>query len=480
MRRRAARMQAHTRKPIALAAALLLLVFLTGCGGSWIRVQNVGSAPATVTLTYLDEDGRVVTSDTRVLAPGAATNFPQRDHQGLPEGYQGSALIESDQPIIALRRVDMKGLTAEMVDGGTLSLGSGGTSVYMPLVMNRAGPWQTWSSRFNIQNLSDTTAACVIITYISSETGRAVAYDPSPPGEGRADPACPSGGRPVAPRATLFRSSGSIRAPAGFSGAVRVESLSTSRGVPAANISATVETWNDSFNLLTSYRALNRSEAGTRVLLPLIEREVGPDASFNTFFHMQSADTSRVVRINLHLEGVDANGAPVVKDSAFSFRGARSCVQVAADGANCLNPADALPSGFAGWARIEASAPISVVVERGSYFYGYGTYAGVSQSNAASRVALPAVQGDSFLRIMTASGGSASVQARFISDDGSQRTSTITVNGTATVFLANLTPEGFDGAAILEADSAIVAVASYGVGGVGPDRGLLYEGAPLP
>lgn len=473
-------MQRLRRMPLMLAMGIVAVLVLTGCGGSWIRVQNVGSAPATVVLTYLDEDGRVVTTDTRVLAPGAATNFPQRDNQNLPDGYEGSALIESDQPIIALRRVDMKGLTADMVDGGTLSIGSGGTSVYLPLVMNQAGPWQTWNSRFSIQNLSDSATACVTITYIGEGSGTPVGYDPAAPGEGRTDPACPSGGRPIEPRATLARGPDSFRAPAGFAGAVRIDSVSNARGVPAANISATAETWNDAFNLVTSYRGLNRSEAGSTVLLPLIEREVGPDASFNTFVHMQAADTARVVRVRLHIEGVDGSGAPVVKDSEFSFRGARSCVQVAPDETNCLTPGDALPSGFSGWARLEASSAITAVVERGSYFYGYGSYAGTAQSNGGSRIALPAVNRDSFLRIMAAGVGTASVTARYISEDGSQRTANFSVSGSTTVFVSNHVADGFDGAAFLEADRPIVVVASYGVGGAGPDRGLLYDGVPLP
>ena len=473
-------MQMPARLPFLLLASAIAALVLTGCGGSWIRVQNVGSSPATVTLTYLDAEGRVVTTDTRVVAPYASTNFPQQDNANLPAGYSGSAVIESDQPIIALRRVDMQGRSAEMVDGGALAIGSGGTAVYLPLIMNQAGPWQTWNSRFNIQNLSDTVTACVTITYISSATGTAVGFDPAEPSEGQTDPACPSGGRPIAPRATLNRTTSAFRAPAGFSGAVRIDSTSNSRSVPAASISATVENYNDSFNLLTSYRGLNRSEAGSTVLLPLIEREVGPDASFNTYFHMQAADTSRVVRVRLVIEGTDGAGAPVAKTSEFSFRGTKSCIQVANDGTNCLLPGDALPAGFSGWARIEASSAVSVVVERGSFFHGFGAYSGVSQSNAGRRIALPAVGYDSWVRIMTAGGGSTNVRARYISEDGKQRSSTISVSGSTTVFLSNQVEPGFDGAAVLESDQPIIVVASYGVGGAGPDRGMLYDGIALP
>ena len=154
------------------------------------------------------------------------------------------------------------------------------------------------------------------------------------------------------------------------------------------------------------------------MLLPLIEREVGPDASFKTHFDMQAADTSRVVRVRLVIEGTDGAGAPVAKTSEFSFRGTKSCIQVANDGTNCLLPGDALPAGFSGWARIEASSAVSVVVERGSFFHGFGAYSGVSQSNAGRRIALPAVGYDSWVRIMTAGGGSTNVRARYISEDG--------------------------------------------------------------
>ena len=35
----------------------LILLLAVSCGGSWVRVQNLGNAPANVTVTYYDENG---------------------------------------------------------------------------------------------------------------------------------------------------------------------------------------------------------------------------------------------------------------------------------------------------------------------------------------------------------------------------------------------------------------------------------------
>jgi hypothetical protein len=182
----------------------------------------------------------------------------------------------------------------------------------------------------------------------------------------------------------------------------------------------------------------------------------------------------------MHIEGTDAAGTPVVRDSSFTFTGARSCAQVANDAANCLNGGEPLPTGFSGWARITASSAVAVVVQRGSYFGAFGTYPGISELAATNRIALPAVQHPGWFRIVPAGGGSANVRVRYFAADGAERSSQVAVNGVATVFQANALPGGWDGSAVLESDRPIAVVAFYDVGGAGVDRAFLYAGAPAP
>ncbi len=469
-------------RSLALIVAIPLLVLASACRDPWIRVQNVGDSPANVTVTYLDKDGNTVAQDSRQVAPGAAVNFSQGRTSQLPDGYRGSALVESDQPIVALRRTDMKGSTADMVDGDTISTMTGGSQLYLPLVMSHGGPWNSWNTRFNLQNLSE-SATCVTLTYISSDTGDVEAVDP--PSRAAAPRECADGGRPLAPLATMFRDSDTFGVRSGFQGAVRIETSTSKLAKPgsAPAISATVDTWNATFNLLTSYHALDGSEMGTTVLLPLVEREVGPQSSYNTYFQIQSTVGSLPVNVQLHIEGVDASGTRVSKDNTLTLNGAMKCVQVANDSTNCLAAGDVLPSGFTGWARLVSARPIGVVVERGSYYYDFGSYRGIANSQAGRFVALPAVKRNSWLRILAADGGAANVRVRYVAPqlDGGEQSVVVGVNGLTTILLANeaALPDGFDGSAILEADRPIVAVVAFDAGAGGGDRGLLYDGVTV-
>ena len=473
----------YVRHRGALAVFFLIAFVAVACAkGPSIRVQNLGSGPAQVNVTYYDSTGRAVTSDAGAIAPGHAGSFAIGSNKNVPDGYRGSALIDSDQPIIALRRTDMKGRSAEMIDGELLAPQTEGGALFLPLVMSHGGAFQSWESRLFIHNMSDTTA-CVTLTYISAETGGEVKYDPKrltsrTRGSGR----CPNGGTPLEAHATLLRDPASFGVPSGFAGAVRVDTSANSEGVAAWDqfLAASVDTYNTPFNLLASYRGLTRGELSTRVVLPLVERQIGPDGSYGTRFQIVSGD-SKPVRVSLHIEGIDGAGNPVSKDSTFTFTGAKQCEQSADDAANCLAPGDALPPGFSGTARVVASSAVGIVVQRGSYFGGYASYRAMPEEEGSRRVALPAANNTSWIRIRVVDGGVANVRIRYTGGNlpGGQQMQTVTVRGTATVFQADAgLPAGFDGAAIVESDRPIVALGAFDFG-AGGDRGLIYDAFPF-
>ncbi len=63
-----------------------------------ITVQNAGSSPAHITITYAN----VATPETATLALGASNTFYQENNTNIPNGYVGAASIVSDQPIVAV------------------------------------------------------------------------------------------------------------------------------------------------------------------------------------------------------------------------------------------------------------------------------------------------------------------------------------------------------------------------------------------
>lgn len=474
--------RAGARLRVAFIAVFLL--FACACRDPWIRVQNVGPAPAQITITYYDSKGNAVSQDSRDVAPGASAMFSVAGNDAVPKGYQGSAVIESDQPVVAIRRTDMSGSTHDMVDGETLSASTGGPTLYLPLIMNASGAFKSWNSRINIQNLSGSNSACVTLTYISADTGKEVAWDPAKPSTTRKplSGTCPTSTISLPPLGTLVRETGSLRVPGGFTGSVRVDATST--GTSAAVISATVDTSNRPFNLLTSYRGLTKADLGTTVLLPLIERDAGPDGSYRTLFLMQAKSSAAPVTAQLRIEGFDAAGNFVAKSNTVTFTGSKLCDEVADDDANCLAAGDTLPPGFSGYASIIASTPVAVVVQRGSYLADFGNYRGISADDGGRRIALPGIKGNSWLRIMPADRGAANIRIRYFGSQlsGGEADSPVTaVQGAGTVFQANesVLPGDFDGSAIVESDRPVVVVAAFDAGG-GGDAIILYDGVPIP
>jgi hypothetical protein len=466
-----------------LAFIAILVLFACGCRDPWIRVQNVGTSPAQISVTYYDSNGNAVSTDSRQVGPGASTVFSVSGNDALSKGYRGSAVIESDQPVVAIRRTDTTGNNRDMIDGETLTANGGGGTLYLPLVMNASGVFNSWTSRINIQNLSSSNTACITLTYISAASGSEVAWDPAKPS--RATPTastCPSGTLTLAPNATVVREAGTLRPPGGFTGSVRIDATSTGSASPV--VSATVDTANPAFNLLTSYHALTDDDLGTNVLLPLIERDAGPDGSYRTLFEMQGKTSTTKVTAQLRFEGTDAGGNYIAKSNTVSFTGSQLCDQVASDEGNCLAAGDVLPPGFSGSVTISASSPIAVVAQRGSYLADFGTYRGIASNDGGARVALPAIKRNSWLRVMPADGGAANIRIRYFSSQlpgGEADSAPIGVQGLATIFQANdpAIPNDFDGSAIIESDRPVVVVAAFDAGG-GGDAVMLYDGVTIP
>jgi hypothetical protein len=99
----------------ALAALVvtLMIVSLASAqsnlpGGGWWsgeQIQNVGDSTATIQVTAYDKDSSDTFMADTDLAPGAAKTFLPNDFAGMPEGFQGSAVVSADQPIKAIVNV---------------------------------------------------------------------------------------------------------------------------------------------------------------------------------------------------------------------------------------------------------------------------------------------------------------------------------------------------------------------------------------
>jgi hypothetical protein len=111
---------------------------------SGFQVQNLAASEATVVLTYYDQAGGVVASvDDTVPASGSKTYFPLN---AVPDGFNGSVVISSNQPLAAITNVIGDSFSAAAAYEG---FDQGSTSLLLPLLMQDNAGYNTW---FNVQN----------------------------------------------------------------------------------------------------------------------------------------------------------------------------------------------------------------------------------------------------------------------------------------------------------------------------------------
>jgi hypothetical protein len=480
-----------------------------GAENSWIRVQNIGEGEANVEVNYFDEGGQLAGKDTcpstvcPALFAGSGWTFFQRDNPGLPAGFNGSAVVSTDQPVVALLAKDVFRGSEFSIAGDSVITGPGSHRLYLPVTAKRDGPGGDWNGRFAIQNMSDTVAACVTLTFLSNYTDDEVAWDPyRPPANGKPQqslPGCPNGGMPLAPSGTIFRNPDNMVVNDKFTGSVRIDlhTNGANQGPDRQFVSATADSWNTNISSFGSYRGFDEAELGAEIILPLVDREVGPSNSYSTRFTLVNKTPSRPARVTLQFDGYDLNngGAKVSRTNTFDLKAARMCFQDRDDAAaNCLKAGESLPKNFVGTARITSTEPLAVVADRGTFLNEtFTNYRGIRPQDGANRVLLPVLNKNygpagnakgwnSWFRVMVADGGTANVTVRYFGLDlpGGTVSYTRAVDREFTVFQFNeALPDGFAGTAIIEADRPIVALANLYTDVFPGDPDLLYNGISL-
>jgi hypothetical protein len=149
------------------ADAVNLPLIMRGNSGyyTWFNVQNAGTDTATVTVEYIaGSDGNDYTAPTVDIEPGAAATFDQHDLADLGSKFIGSAIVTSDEPIVAT--VMQVGETYKNMMGYN-GFTEGSTKVSMPLIMsNNSGYW----TGYQVQNVGG-AATTVTIEYGTNLVG---------------------------------------------------------------------------------------------------------------------------------------------------------------------------------------------------------------------------------------------------------------------------------------------------------------------
>lgn len=175
---------------LTLILSLLLIVLPVSAQtaltyGSGIQIQNQSADEATIAITFYKQDGSVEAEFTGItIAGNGSQTYGSLDPTlnpgdvGVSTGFSGSAVIQADQPVVAIVNTVANNYTYGASSGG---FSEGAAEVLLPLIMRENYDYNTW---FNIQNTSATEDAVVTVAYVAGSEGSDLTLDPItiPPG----------------------------------------------------------------------------------------------------------------------------------------------------------------------------------------------------------------------------------------------------------------------------------------------------------
>lgn len=165
---------------LALVTALPVYAQLGETDNSSFTIQNLGAAPASISVTfyaeadlggtpYIPSPLRPGVSNPFTLAPGARQEIYMPAVSGLPDGRY-SVVIESTEPIAVIANLIGEGAT--FYNGSYSGFSAGATTIYFPATHYQ---FYGWNSLISVQN---TTASSITANlYIYNEAGTQVATD---------------------------------------------------------------------------------------------------------------------------------------------------------------------------------------------------------------------------------------------------------------------------------------------------------------
>lgn len=336
-------------------------------------LQNQGTSVATVVVTYYDNGGNVQGTENKTIQPSAVIEV-KSDSAPLPSGFQGAAVVSSDQPLASV--VSIKNDNVSASAGSTTQSAYNGTSnpattISFPSVWRFSGI----VSRVTIQNTESTTAS-VTVNFFDRDGNALGTCSPSLNGFGsvtydmRTPPSCAGWGDAVA--------DGSITA--------------TSANLLAG---ASTAAWS---NRAGGYQALTAADQGTVLYAPSHFRfKTSPSNSEYTLFsaiNIQNTDpvNDAPIRAEYFTRG-DTSGVPVKTINITVPAGSAIGLNTKNGASVAASEFNALGTQWDGAVKITSLNDIPLV-GTGITNWGVSGYAGMyalaSASSASDTIFIPA------------------------------------------------------------------------------------------
>lgn len=225
-------------------------------------LQNVGSATANVVVTAYDSATSATYSRNYTVGVGSSVSFFSGDITGLPSGFQGSAVVSSDQPLKAIVNVTNRQSGTYGISGGTAAAqyrgvdsANTGTTLSFPLAKQAFGPK---TSAFYIQNAGSANA-----TFSATFLMGTSLTDPAPVSYPYA-----SGTLAPGQMAVIVPADASV--PAG-----RIGSLTVTSAQPMAGTVLEYETTTAPAKILQGTIGFTSADYDGRILFPVVKKQLG-------------------------------------------------------------------------------------------------------------------------------------------------------------------------------------------------------------
>ncbi len=338
-------------------------------------LQNAGTGTATVVVTYYDASGTVQYTHSGVsLATGAVTEVKTQD-EPLPSGFQGTAVVSSDQPLASVVSIKNTGVTAS--SGQTTQAAYNGTSapaatVFFPSVWRFSGI----ASRVTIQNTENASATVTVDFYDRSGNklgtcSETLAAFGSKTYDMRTPPSCSGWTDSVADGSITATSSGPLLA------------------------GASTAAWS---NRAAAYQALTSADQGTVLYAPSHFRFKlnASDAEYTLFsaINIQNTDPNNDAPITVeYFTRGDTSGTPALTINTTVPAGSAIGLNTKNGASVAASEFDPLGTSWDGSVKITSDNNIPLI---GTGITNWGTagyagmYALVSDSSASSKIFIPA------------------------------------------------------------------------------------------
>ncbi|MEM9775019.1 MAG: hypothetical protein AAF902_10590 [Chloroflexota bacterium] len=404
-----------------------------------IQVQNLSSSDtATISMSFyaLDNGTASVTASDTIPAGESKTYFPlDSGTVTLPAGFDGAAVISSDQPVAAIVNVLGDGFAAGSSYG---SFSEGSATVSLPLIAkNQVGIYDTF---VNVQNAG------------SSDTTVTISY---------ANTTCTDTATIPAGAATRFDQSADTCLPDGYVGAATVTTGNASDSI----VATVIETSNNNTGLF----AYNGFTSGsTDIAAPLV---MWNNSGFQSGFAVQNAGTAST-DVTIEYTPVSGQGTACTETATIAA-GASVAFGLYAH-AEIGNPvgtdtcANAL---FVGSARVSANSanqPLVGIVNQTNFTNFASAYNAFDPSQATNSLSMPLLMdrnGGFYtgFNLQNAGTASANVTCTFSTSAGGQTISQFTATLAAGAPVNQLqldaaSASAYVGSATCTADQPIIAV----------------------